>query len=116
MFKICRVDIKRSKKIFKKIDEYKKELIEKFNPKYIILFGSFAKNDFNEGSDIDILVVANFKENFLDRIGTLLKLNKFNIPIEPVGYTVEEFKEMKKRKNSFILEVLKTGKFLHKAD
>jgi len=31
----------------------------------VILFGSFARRDINEGSDVDIVVIADFKEQFL---------------------------------------------------
>jgi len=115
MRKLCRVDIERSGEVYKKIDDYVGEVVRKLNPHLVILFGSFATGDINEGSDIDILVVADFKEDFLDRIGTLMDLNTFKIPIEPVGYTPEEFSEMKNRKNLFIIEVLEKGKILYKS-
>jgi len=95
-----------------KIDLYVREVVEKFRPSLIVLFGSFASRDINEGSDVDILVVADFKEEFLDRIRTLMDLNRFRIPIEPVGYTPKEFEEMKKRGNLFVTEVLEKGKIL----
>lgn len=112
MHKLCRVNIEKSEEIYGKIGSYVHQLIDKINPKLIILFGSFAKKDFNEGSDIDIVVVANFKEKFLDRIKTLMELNTFKIPIEPIGYTPEEFYKMKERGNAFILEVIQNGKIL----
>jgi len=115
MRKLCRVDIERSGEVSKKIDDYVGEVVRRLNPDLVLLFGSFATGDINEGSDIDILVVADFKEDFLDRIGTLMNLNTFKIPIEPVGYTPEEFNQMKNRKNPFILEVLEKGKILYKS-
>lgn len=93
MLKLRRVNIERSEEIFEKIEAYVKKIIESLNPYMIILFGSFATRDINEGSDIDILIIADFKEDFLDRIKTLMKLNTFGIPIEPVGYILEEFKK-----------------------
>lgn len=42
-----------------------------------------------------------------------MDMNKFGIPIEPVGYIPEEFKEMKRRKNAFILEVMDKGKVMY---
>lgn len=59
------------------------------------------------------MVVADFKEDFLDRIRTLMDINVFKLPIEPVGYMPEEFREMKERKNTFIMEVLEKGKILY---
>jgi hypothetical protein len=90
------------------------EVVKNLNPYLVVLFGSFATNNINEGSDIDILVVAEFQESFLDRIAKLMNINKFGIPIEPVGYTLEEFRDMKRRKNAFILEVMKKGKVMYR--
>jgi hypothetical protein len=56
--------------------------------------------------------VANFKADFIDRIKILMELNEFAIPIEAIGYTLEEFNSMKKRGNPFILEVISNGKVL----
>ena len=115
MRKLCRVDVERSGEVSKKIDDYVGEVVRKLHPDLVVLFGSFATGDINEGSDIDILVVAGFKEDFMDRIRTLMDLNKFKIPIEPVGYTPEEFNQMKNRKNPFIIEVTEKGKIMYKS-
>ncbi|MFQ6073610.1 MAG: nucleotidyltransferase domain-containing protein [Candidatus Bathyarchaeia archaeon] len=114
MLKLRRVDIEKSEEILRKINDYINEVVKRLNPHLVILFGSFATGDINEGSDIDILVVANFKEDFLDRIRTLMDINTFKMPIEPVGYTPEEFDEMKNRKNAFIMEVLEKGKVMYR--
>ncbi|MBS7621227.1 nucleotidyltransferase domain-containing protein [Candidatus Bathyarchaeota archaeon] len=115
MLKLRRVDIERSEEVFEKIRAYVDAVVRRLNPQLVVLFGSFATGDINEGSDVDILVVADFKEGFLERIGTLMELNTFGIPIEPLGYTPEEFEDMKGRKNPFILEVLEKGKILYKS-
>ncbi|MCX8193707.1 MAG: nucleotidyltransferase domain-containing protein [Nitrososphaeria archaeon] len=117
MSKLCRVDIERSEEIFSKIEKYKCILIQKLRPDLIILFGSFATGEFNEGSDVDILVVADFKQPFLDRIKLLLELNEESrLPLEPVGYTLEEFQEMLRRGNKFIIEVLEKGETLYMSE
>lgn len=114
MLKLRRVDIERSEEVFKRIEEYKKKVIEKLDPMALILFGSFAKEDINEGSDVDFTVIADFKEGFLDRIKTLMELNDDSgLPLEPVGYTPAEFRKMKEEGNPFILEVLRSGKVLY---
>jgi predicted nucleotidyltransferase len=115
MLKLRRVDIERSEEVFEKIKAYVGEVVKHLNPYLVILFGSFATGEINEGSDVDVLVVADFKEGFLDRIATLMRLNAFGIPIEPIGYTLEELEEMKRRGNPFILEVLEKGKVLYKS-
>ncbi len=82
----------------------------------MILFGSFARGDIHEGSDVDIVVVADFQEPFLDRIRRLLDLNDgIGLPLEPVGYTPEEFDRMRQEGNRFVEEVLRHGRFLYGA-
>jgi len=87
--------------------------VSKLNPQTVVLFGSFATDDVNEGSDIDIMVIADFQVGFLDRIKLLLDLNHFGLPVEPIGYTVQEFTSMKGAGNPFISQVLRTGKILY---
>jgi hypothetical protein len=112
--KLCRVDIRRSQKIFEKIERYRDRVVRKLNPQAIILFGSFARGDINEGSDVDIVVIANFKEPFLDRIKTLLDLNdRIGLPLEPVGYSPDEFRKMRLENNRFIEEVITRGKLIY---
>jgi len=113
MLKLCRVDIERSGEVLKGIEEYAKEIIGKLNPRRIILFGSFARGDINEGSDVDLIVIADWKEGFLERIKLLLDLDEFGIPLEPIGYTEEEFEDLIDGENPFILEALKEGKVIY---
>ena len=113
MLKLCRVDLERSEEIFKKIDVYKNTVAEKLNPEKIILFGSFARGDYNECSDIDMLVIHNWKEGFLDRIKVLLDLNENGLPLEPIGYTNEEFSTMRTEGNTFIEDIILNGRVIY---
>ncbi|NQE53178.1 hypothetical protein C5S29_06260 [ANME-1 cluster archaeon GoMg3.2] len=111
MHKLCRIDIGRGKEINKEIDNKLKELAKKVRVKYkvskIIVFGSYARKDLNEGSDIDLVIVGNFKDKFHKRIPDVLGLT--DLPIEPLCYTEEEFRAMILNKNDFISEVLREG-------
>jgi len=113
MSKICSINLEQRGEITKQIEQYCQEIVRELNPQQIILFGSFATGDINEGSDIDILVIADFGASFLDRIKLLLDLNHFGLPIEPIGYTTTEFERMKQAGNRFIAEVLDKGKTLY---
>ena len=74
------------------------------------LYGSFVTGDIHEGSDIDLIIVGDFKERFFERIGLIMELT--NLPIEPLVYTKEEFRIMIEEENPFILEILKYAKKL----
>lgn len=114
MLKLRRVDIERSEGIFEKIKKYTDRVVKQLKPQAVILFGSFARMDINEGSEVDVLVVADFKEPFSDRIKVLLDLNDgIGLPLEPIGYTFEEFQRMRKGGNRFLQDVLRTCKVLY---
>lgn len=108
MHKVCRINLDKREEIYKSLDKFILSLKDVLPVRMIYLFGSFATGDINEASDIDLLVVGDFKERFFDRIEIILALT--DLPVEPWVYTMEEFEEMQKNHNPFILEVLQTGK------
>ena len=104
MYNVCRVDIGKGEGVYREIDAklrlFVKEVRKKYDVHKIIVFGSFVRKDLNEGSDIDIIIVGDFKERFHKRIVNILDLT--DLPIEPLCYTVEEFDRMVDEKNLFI--------------
>ena len=103
MHKLCRVNIGKRKEIVKEIERFSTELKKRFNCD-VYLYGSFATGEIHEGSDIDLIIVGDFKERFFDRIGKILELT--DLPIEPLVYTRAEFDKMK-RGNLFLNEIFK---------
>ncbi len=69
-------DKKKEKIFFKIIEKIKLQL----KPSKIIIFGSYAKGNFKEHSDIDIAVETNLPLSMLDCIGNfdIVNLNKIN--------------------------------------
>jgi len=113
MLKLCNINIDRSEEVFERIARYKEKVARELNPKRIILFGSFARGDFNEGSDVDLIVISDWRQDFLDRIKVLLDMNEFGLPLEAIGYTEDEFEQMTREGNRFIAEVIATGKIIY---
>jgi predicted nucleotidyltransferase len=107
MYKLCRVNIEHSEKLFSEIKKFVSELKKYLPVKEVYLYGSFAKGEIHEGSDIDLLIIGDFKERFFDRMGKVLDFT--DLPIEPIVYTVKEFEDLKNTQNPFIIEVLKTA-------
>ncbi|MFH1422618.1 MAG: nucleotidyltransferase domain-containing protein [Planctomycetota bacterium] len=106
MCKVCNIDIKHSEKTYKKLSTFVGKLKKSFPVKDVYLYGSFARGDFHEGSDIDLVIVGDFKEKFFERIANVLELT--NLPIEPLVYTQAEF-ERTKKKSSFLKKVVREG-------
>jgi len=107
MLKLCNIDIKHSKEIYRKLKEFITKLKKNFVVDKVYLFGSFANEEFHEGSDIDLIIIGDFKGKMFHRIAEVLKLT--DLPVEPLVYTNEEFARLKKT-SSFIKEVLKKAK------
>lgn len=110
MPKLCRVNIERSEEIFEALRAFVKQLKEKLPVEEVYLYGSFARGEIHEGSDIDLVIIGNFSESFFRRIGRVLEMT--DLPVEPLVYNRDEFERMVRDKNPLILEVLKTGKKL----
>ena len=108
MHKLCRFDITRSREIYQNLISFINEIKVKLPVTEVYLYGSLVDGEVNEGSDIDLLIIGDFKESFFKRILTILSFTE--LPIEPLVYTQDEFNEMKKNRNPFILEILKRGK------
>ena len=108
MHKLCRIDIESRERVYEELEEFVKELRSLYTIYHVYLFGSAAENALHEGSDIDLIIVGDFKERFFRRIASVLGLT--SLPIEPLVYTKEEFEAMKQ--GPFIQEVLKNAQEL----
>lgn len=86
----------------------------KTNIRNIVLFGSSARGEFNEHSDIDILVIYTGKkpENTIEGAIDIL-LKKYDANLVPIFLSVDEVKERLKKLDSFIVTVLSEGKILY---
>jgi len=107
-YKLCRVNLEDRDKIYEQLREFGQLLKSKHKVKKVYLYGSFARGDFHEGSDIDLVIVGEFEGRMPDRIAKILDLTP--LPIEPLVYTEAEFEQMKQR--AFLKEVLATAKEL----
>lgn len=76
----------------------------------VVVFGSVARGDFNQWSDIDVLVVADqLPERFLDRHGAL---GPPVPPVQPFAWTVPEWHRQVGRRNPIAVEALERGIWL----
>ncbi|MEE9341707.1 MAG: nucleotidyltransferase domain-containing protein [Thermoplasmata archaeon] len=88
--------------------------LKKTNVKNIILFGSVARGDFGERSDIDILIVYSRKKPedvVVERVEALL--DKYDVVIVPVYLSIKEARDRLRKSDPFILNVLDEGNVLH---
>lgn len=90
------------------------QIIEKYKPEKIILFGSAARGEWTLDSDADFLIIK--KETPLygsDRIRWLSKMIKRNIAVDLLIYRPEEFDKGLQMGDPFLKMVLKEGKVVY---
>jgi len=75
----------------------------------VILFGSYARGDFDEYSDIDLVVIKDTDERFVQRLVSVMAFVPRDVAADVFVYTPQEFQAMIQSGNSFIEQVLKDG-------
>ncbi|KAF0133484.1 MAG: DNA polymerase beta domain-containing protein [Candidatus Saganbacteria bacterium] len=89
------------------------QIVEKYKPIKILLFGSCARGEITENSDIDILIIKDTSKRRIDRIKEVLFSVDNNLPFEPLIYTPKEIKKRAKLGDFFIKNLLKEGVLLY---
>jgi len=85
-------------------------VLEKFNDiNQAFIYGSFAKGEEREDSDIDLLIIGKVNENKLIEVISKLE-RKLQREINYAIYGKEDFKKKKEEGNPFILDILKEKK------
>jgi len=77
------------------------QLRRKYDPEKIIVFGSYAKRETNQWSDLDIAIVKNTPKRFVDRLKEVAGLIDNTLATDIIVYTPQEFALMK-RNNYFV--------------
>jgi len=89
-------------------------ILEVAQPEKIILFGSYARGDATEHSDIDILIIQHSDLPRHKRATPIrLALRGLFPSKDIVVYTPEEVEEWKSASTSFIASVLREGRVLY---
>ena len=80
------------------LKDYLIKLSESVNKKVplecVILFGSRARSDFLEHSDLDMIFVGDFKEFFINRPTIIYENYKLSLGLDAFCYKAEEFRKM----------------------
>ena len=100
--------------IEKQVEDIKKQIIERYKPERIIIFGSYARGNFDKDSNVDFLIIKkDTPERGIDRIREVSKLIKRNIAVDFLVYSPYEIEERIKLGDPFIKGILKEGKVIY---
>ncbi len=97
----------------KEIKKITEQIIKKYRPERVILFGSAISGELMPGSDIDLLVVKETKKNPWIRIKELDQFIEHKIPFDLLVYTPKEIEKRIIANDFFLKEIIKRGKVIY---
>ncbi|MFZ5365781.1 MAG: nucleotidyltransferase domain-containing protein [Patescibacteria group bacterium] len=106
----------RLRKVYEK--EIKKIVasLKPYKPERIILFGSGARGNFGEDSDIDLFLIKKSKKRRIDRAREVRDfIRNTTLPVDFLVYTPQEVKRALAMGSFFIEDILKEGKIVYEA-
>jgi adenine-specific DNA-methyltransferase len=94
-------------------------LRERYAPDKIILFGSCSRGDFDEDSDVDLLIVKETGKRPLDRMREVYELvysPDHYLALDPLVYTPQELAQRLESGDPFIQEIVREGEVLYERE
>ena len=99
--------------IYDQIEKFVNEIVHKFDPLRVILFGSYARDKTSPDSDVDLLVIMDFKGRSQLQALKIRKEIQRSFPLDLIVRKPSEINQRLAEGDFFLKEVLKDGKILY---
>lgn len=96
-----------------KIHECARAVAEKFHPKRIVLFGSYAYGRPTEDSDVDLLVVMNHKGSSVEQAAAIRSSLRSPFPMDILVRSPRKIQERLKIGDPFFKTIVEKGEVLY---
>ena len=90
-----------------------KQIVERFSPQKVILFGSYAYGTPNFDSDIDLLVIMPFEGRIHEQAVKIRRVLDSSMPLDLLVRTPEQVRERVEMEDFFMREIVEQGKVLY---
>lgn len=100
------------------IGDILRKLVAEYAPQQVILFGSYAYGNPRSDSDIDLLIIKDTSDRFIDRWVTVRRIlsdAKRSLPLDTLILTPQEVAQRLAIGDQFVAEVLERGEVLYAA-
>lgn len=100
------------------IQDILRRLLAGYAPQKVILFGSWAYGSPRPDSDIDLLIIKETSERFIDRWVTVRRIlsdPRRTLPLETLVLTPDEVSKRLAVGDQFLAEIMRKGKVLYAA-
>ena len=102
------------RKIHREIESIVEQLIQKYRPSKIILFGSAARGEYDKVNDLDFLILKeDVPSRGLDRMRELDDLIDRKMAVDMLVYRPDEFEHRVRLGDPFIKTILSEGQLLY---
>lgn len=99
---------------YSKVDEAIYRIIDVANPKMIIIFGSVARHEAKDHSDLDLLVVFDKVEDHRRTYSLIARqFIGLMLPFDLVVMNMEDFNRYRQNEFSFTYEIVTTGEIVY---
>lgn len=93
------------------------ERLKSYQPEKVILFGSHARGEPDEYSDLDLVVIKKTDKRFMERLVEASRIIGLDMgKVDVLVYSPEEWERMIEWENPFAQEVLKEGRVLYEKE
>jgi len=99
----------------KAIDQVVEQIVEKFKPQKIILFGSYARGNPRPESDVDMLVVMDTPLKEVQQAIQICQQIEYRFGLDLIVHTPNYLAEQVKMGDWFLRDVLEEGKVIYEA-
>lgn len=90
------------------------QIVKKYKPEKVILFGSGSSRAMRQESDIDLLIIKNTKKKYLDRVREVALMLDSKFPTDVFILTPQELDKAVAQNRFFIVdEILPKGKTIY---
>ena len=97
----------------KAIDQVVEQIVDKFKPQKIILFGSYARGNPRPESDVDMLVVMDTSLKEVQQAIQICQQIEYRFGLDLIVHTPKYLSERVKMGDWFLRDVLKEGKVIY---
>ncbi len=88
--------------------------LKSFDPEKIYLFGSWARGEQDELSDIDLVMIQKTEAHFFERLREVARVLPLNLGgVDILVYTPREFEKMRKAGNVFAALIEEEGQLIY---
>jgi predicted nucleotidyltransferase len=97
----------------KEIEYVSGQIVQKYNPQKVILFGSAVHGTFTRDSDLDFFIIKDDPRPGNERVHEVSQMFVHNVATDIIVYTPQEVARCLKWRDPFVKQILEKGRVIY---